>query len=438
LLALIQLALMAVVVTGFVLSTVVGSQARKVIAADVDDIAGDAMPSVQYLSEARGLARKELLAVRESAIAGRALGRNPTEPVEEARKNLESTLANYSALPYYPEERAFYGDVQKQKDAFDAAVAEALATAPWQDGKALDPRLERAIDTNNRLDAALERLVDFNAAQGHRLGLRIESQSRAIDSQMLLADLAVGMLAMAATIVAAVSWRRSVAALKERNSELDMFAGRVAHDLLSPLMTVGMGLSLSKARLEGNTAAVIAIGRATRALERVRSLVTDLLEFARAGASPELGQAAQVSESLRDVLDGVQVEAREARVEIQCEGTAGGTVACPKGVLTSLAQNLVRNAIKFMGDSPRREVIVSARDAGPFVKVSVEDTGPGVPEWLGAKVFEPFVRGTQAVAGMGIGLATVKKLAEAYGGHVGCRAAACGGSVFWFELPRAP
>jgi signal transduction histidine kinase len=428
---------MAVVVTGFVLSTVVGSHARKVIAADVDDIAGDAMPSVQYLSEARGLARKELLAVRQSALAGRTLGSNPTDAVEEARQNLESTLANYLALPYYRDERAFYADVQRQKDAFDRAIADVLATAPWPDGKALDPRLDRAIDTNNRLDAALERLVDFNAAQGHRLGLLIESRSRAIDSQMLLADFAVGLLAMAATIVAAISWRRSVAALKERNSELDMFAGRVAHDLLSPLATVAMGLSLAKARLEGSTAAVIAIQRATRALDRVRSLVTDLLEFARAGALPELGQAAQVSEGLRGVLDGVQAEATEACVEIRCDETADGTVACPPGVLTSLAQNLVRNAIKFMGDSPRREVIVSARETGPFVKVSVEDTGPGVPESLGAKVFEPFVRGTHAVAGIGIGLATVKKLAEAYGGHVGCRSAACGGSVFWFELPRA-
>lgn len=431
-LAFIQLALMAVVVTGFVLNTVVGSHERKVVAADIDGIADDAMPSVQYLTQARGLARKELLEVRQSLIEGHA-----PDSVDEVRQNLDSTLAKYVALPSFPGERSFFADVQKQREVFDRAIAEVLATPSPQDLKALDPKMERVIDANNRLDAALQRLVDFNAAQGQRLGLRIESRSREIDRHTLLADFAVGLLAMTAAIFAAISWRRSVAALKERNSELDMFAGRVAHDLLSPLMAVGMGLDLSKTWLEGNAAAVTVLQKATRALQRVRSLVTDLLEFARAGASPEIGQAAEVSEGLRGVLDGVQAEAREAHVEIHCEGTAGGRVACPPGVLTSLAQNLVRNAIKYMGDSPRREVTVSVRDTGPFVKVTVEDTGSGIPEQLSAKVFEPFVRGTYSVAGIGLGLATVKKLAEAYGGHVGCRPAASGGSVFWFELPRA-
>jgi len=48
------------------------------------------------------------------------------------------------------------------------------------------------------------------------------------------------------------------------------------------------------------------------------------------------------------------------------------------------------------------------------------------------------VRGTDAVTGAGLGLATVKRIAEAHGGRVGCESRPGEGSVFWFEIPRAP
>jgi len=68
----------------------------------------------------------------------------------------------------------------------------------------------------------------------------------------------------------------------------------------------------------------------------------------------------------------------------------------------------------------------------------VEDTGPGIPVGLQKVVFDPFVRGPQEVAdGTGLGLATVKRLAEAHGGRVGLQSTVGVGSVFWVELPLA-
>ncbi len=100
-------------------------------------------------------------------------------------------------------------------------------------------------------------------------------------------------------------------------------------------------------------------------------------------------------------------------------------------------QNLVRNAIRHMGEAPRRLVIVRVRSAGRFVRVEVQDTGPGIPELVRRNLFQPFVRGTGTVPGLGLGLATVKRLAEGYGGRVGFQASPGSGSTFWFELPRA-
>lgn len=122
---------------------------------------------------------------------------------------------------------------------------------------------------------------------------------------------------------------------------------------------------------------------------------------------------------------------------MECALGSSSAVRCPSGVLMSLTQNLVGNAIKHMGDGASREVRVEARDAGESVHVDVRDTGPGIPPEILPRLFEPFVRGSVASSGAGIGLSTVKRLAEAYGGRVGCRSEPSGGSVFWFELPRA-
>jgi signal transduction histidine kinase len=347
-------------------------------------------------------------------------------------------MATYLALPGFPGEQDLHGELTDARAAFDRSVAHALA-APGEEGWILPERsLAELLQTTQRLDLALQRIQEFNAAQGQRLGLHIAAVRHSAIVRTLLIDFAVGFLAMSATVVAAIAWRRSLEAVQNRSSELDMFAGRVAHDVLSPLMAVSVGLELSRARFGSDSDAVKTVDRATRALQRVRSLVESLLEFARAGASPAGGETADVSDTIAGVLECLDGTAKAARIELGFDGAPRSRVTCAPGVLMSLVQNLVHNAIKYMGDSPKRHVRVRVRDAGRFVRVEVEDTGPGVPGAIQARIFEPFVRGTSAAPGAGLGLATAKKLAEAHGGRVGCQSAPGAGSRFWFELPRAP
>lgn len=71
------------------------------------------------------------------------------------------------------------------------------------------------------------------------------------------------------------------------------------------------------------------------------------------------------------------------------------------------------------------------------VRFEVEDTGPGLPPGLEPLVFEPYVRGHKTGAGIGLGLATVRRITEAHGGEVGVFANKERGCTFWFELPCA-
>jgi signal transduction histidine kinase len=90
-----------------------------------------------------------------------------------------------------------------------------------------------------------------------------------------------------------------------------------------------------------------------------------------------------------------------------------------------------------MGNSEVRRVTVRVEESGTQCRVAVEDTGPGIPPDMKSILFEPYVRANSTQPGIGLGLATVKRLAEAHGGRVGVEAAPGSGSTFWFELPKA-
>ena len=109
---------------------------------------------------------------------------------------------------------------------------------------------------------------------------------------------------------------------------------------------------------------------------------------------------------------------------------------CTSGVLASMLGNLVRNAIQCMRGSASKRVVIRAVREGDRVRFEVQDTGPGVPEGFEQTIFEPYTRGPgTSQGGLGLGLATVKRLCEAHGGEVGVRPAPGGGSIFAFTIP---
>ena len=209
--------------------------------------------------------------------------------------------------------------------------------------------------------------------------------------------------------------------LGERSAELDQFAGRMAHDVLSPLSSVSLALEFLRRRVGGDARIEATVTRALASLQRVRRIVDGLLEFARAGARPEPGAASDLRAVIEDVLEGAQPEAVEERIQLVAEPFATCRVACSPGVLTSLCSNLVHNAIRHMSDTDQRTVIVRVKAIEDHRRVEVEDTGPGVPAALATTLFDPFVRAQGHDPGIGLGLATVRRLVQGHGGEVGYR-----------------
>jgi signal transduction histidine kinase len=278
------------------------------------------------------------------------------------------------------------------------------------------------------------------------MATRIETVHERADRLALELDALSAVLAAVAAAMAVRAVRQMVR-LQEENrqlmerkaAELEQFAGRVAHDVLSPLSSVSLALSL--AQKTSGPAAQNAAARGMTSLSRVRNVVDALLDFARAGAKPEPGAVASLREAVAGLEDELRPAALAENVEFVVEPhpVPDCAVACAPGVLAVLLTNLVRNSLKYMGDSPMRRVQLGIRTRRDVVLFEVADSGPGVPEELGERIFEAYVRGKQTAAkksGIGLGLATVKRLVVAHGGTVGVRRSHLGGALFWFELPR--
>lgn len=242
--------------------------------------------------------------------------------------------------------------------------------------------------------------------------------------------------------VAAISDYATLQAAKarvqeSRADEMEHFAGRVAHDIRNPLSTASLATEMLEDHVTEEHGRALVV-RLQRSLKRAASITDGLLEFARAGASPEPGARTNVREAIDDLAAAVTQDASRGGIQLEIGPVAPVHVPCSPGVFASLLGNLVRNAMKYMGERDVRRIAVRGVDTGDTVRIEVSDTGPGIPEDVLPRLFEPYFRvGGKGHAGLGLGLPTVKKLAEGHGGCVGVESQLGKGTTFWVELPYA-
>jgi signal transduction histidine kinase len=143
----------------------------------------------------------------------------------------------------------------------------------------------------------------------------------------------------------------------------------------------------------------------------------------------------------RDRVDLLAVAAEEAaRVGAHVESTRSVHVDGDERLLRRAIRNLLENAQRYGGGEVEiglGHVAVRGRD---FVSLEVCDRGPGVPEAMRERIFEPFFRlpgHAEQAGGVGLGLALVKQIAARHGGNVRCEGRAGGGSRFVIEIPAA-
>jgi signal transduction histidine kinase len=170
-------------------------------------------------------------------------------------------------------------------------------------------------------------------------------------------------------------------------------------------------------------------------------IVDGMLEFARSGANPTAGARSDLHAILDEVLEELRSAIEATGIEIEVALFPPTQLACTPAALTSVLSNLLGNAVKYSAGGTARppRISVFVKDQGDAVRIEIADTGPGLPPGAERIIFEPFRRlSGHDQPGIGLGLATVKKLVEAYKGRVGAISTQGCGSVFWVELLKLP
>jgi len=404
-------------------------------------VVGDTAPAIVALQGATvDLGELETFA-RERAIGAGDRAALEAE-IAAKRAELANDLAAYFDLPIDPGEARVRVRLRQESEGLERALSRLLAStaAPHAPAELVDGFATAA----NRLASALRDAVAINT----EIEERAVASLRSLRSTVLPAALVLQLLCIAgaaAVLRLAFHVLRETAAtamasrrlLEQKTSELEAFTGRVAHDLMSPLMSVSVALAAAEPCLAAPQHDRVRrmLSRAGASLTRVRSMVDDLLDFARAGAAPLPNVEADAAKVALGVADDLALFAEEAHAELQVDIDTRRRVRCSAGALTSVLGNLVQNAIRHLAGSATRRVTLRARDAGAEVQFEVEDTGPGVDAAEHARIFQPYAQGTGATQGLGLGLATVKRVTEAHGGRVGVQSEPGHGARFWVTLP---
>jgi signal transduction histidine kinase len=175
------------------------------------------------------------------------------------------------------------------------------------------------------------------------------------------------------------------------------------------------------------------IMRIREATDKMQTLLNDLLQLSRIGRLVNPAQEVAFNELAEEAVKLVsgQVEARGVRVEIMPDMPH---VQVDWLRLVEVVQNLLDNAVKFMGDQPEPMIKVGVRQKNDQTVFFVQDNGIGIAPKYHEDVFGLFDRLNPAIEGTGIGLALVKRIIETHGGRIWVESAVGGGATFCFTL----
>src|SRR5882762_8326833 len=288
---------------------------------------------------------------------------------------------------------------------------------------------------------------------------RLDARARVADRLAIVTNVGAGLLAVVFLVGAILTINRDItrreqaeAALRESERQLaaqyrrleeleglrDNLVHMLVHDLRSPLTAIRANLDLIQLDAADTLSPEMAesIDHARTAAIRMTDMVGDVLDVSRMEAGQLPLELAEVDLRALAAEAMASVGAGPARVRLE-HLSGGARVVCDASLIRRVIANLVANAMKFTPEHGQILVRVTADAAGQ--RVSVADTGPGIPPEYHEKIFEKFGQAEASRAGpqrsSGLGLTFCKLAVDAHGGRVGVESAIGKGSTFWFTLP---
>ncbi|HEY0008855.1 MAG TPA: HAMP domain-containing sensor histidine kinase, partial [Tepidisphaeraceae bacterium] len=222
-------------------------------------------------------------------------------------------------------------------------------------------------------------------------------------------------------------------------AEKEDFLRAVSHDLNAPLRNISgmvtMLLMKKKQALDEDT--IHRLDRIKKNVEIETDLINELLELSRIKTRRQEMESVDLEALIWDLRGMFENDLKTRNIDLIVD-TELPQLHGERARLRQIFQNLIDNAIKYMGDGPVKQIHVGARMRASEVEFYVRDTGLGIDADDISKVFFVFRRGknssAQNVSGKGVGLASVKSIVETYSGKIWVESTPGEGSTFRFTI----
>lgn len=224
-----------------------------------------------------------------------------------------------------------------------------------------------------------------------------------------------------------------------RVNAMGEMAADIAHELNQPLAALANYLEAAKLVLKQTEApdprAMEMLDAAARQTVRAGAIIRRIRKFVTRGEVDV--RIEPVEETVRDAVNLVFVGRAQYDVRVTCAFDRQARFMLADRVqVQQVIVNLLRNSIDALQQMPpdRRNILVKGSRIDDMVEISVIDTGPGIPDEVLDRLYQPF-RSTKGSGGMGVGLTISRRIVEAHGGDISAENRPDGGAAFRFTIP---
>ena len=221
--------------------------------------------------------------------------------------------------------------------------------------------------------------------------------------------------------------------LTERVAELGTLAASMAHEIGTPMSVIlGRAEMLMRQTDDERTKKGLAI--ITVQIDRITKLMNQLLAFARRG--PPNFRPVDLREVVKNCLDAVEERLSQHCVQVVAEHDEDlPHIHGDSDLMMQVLLNLVLNAVQAMPERGTLRV-AAVREGEQHIRLTVADTGHGIPPDVLPKIFEPFVTTKERGKGTGLGLTVVLGIVQEHGGSITVDSTPGQGTTFTLLLPR--
>lgn len=285
----------------------------------------------------------------------------------------------------------------------------------------------------------------FNHATGRPMGLGRDLHGQHKDGHEIPVEVGLNPLQtnegrfVIASVLDITERKLAMEKMQEKNAELERYAHMVSHDLKSPLVTIKTFLGYLKEDMSKGDQARIEkdMDFMAKAADKMGQLLDELLEMSRIGRIVSMPVHITWRDAVQEALNINAGIIAQRDVMVTVDG-ADISLFGERPRLVQIWQNLIDNAVKFLGDQPAPQIRIGVEQGERSTVFYVCDNGIGVDTRYHDKIFGMFEKLDAKVPGSGLGLALVKRIVQLYRGEISITSQGVGhGACFRFTLPEA-